>query len=138
MVYRSTCQMHRSPITTPLSSRCLCASGTPPMRGSLLSDMHFFSNTDLSIGLEGNHTCLAEAQTGSLLLLRCTLLCCLATQISAFVEAASDKGSLQLALWCFMATTGGGERGGKMNLENLAIKHITCIYGPCASRPGIK
>lgn len=54
------------------------------------------------------------------------------------VETGPYKVSLQSALWSFLAITGSGERGGKMNLENLAIKHITCIYGPRAPRPGIK
>lgn len=38
----------------------------------------------------------------------------------------------------FHGDRGGRGAGWKMNLENLAIKHITCIYGPRAPRPGLK
>ena len=97
-----------------------------------------FFGLDLSIGLEGNHTFLAEPQTGSVTLFKCIWVCCSATHLLALVETGLYKVSLQPALWSFMAIIRGGERGGKMNLENLAIKHITCIYGPRAPMPGIE
>lgn len=70
------------------------------------------------------------------MLLKRTLLCC--PSPLAFVETGLYAGSLQPALWGFMAITGGRGARWKMNPENLAIKHITCIYGPRAPRPGLK
>lgn len=45
------------------------------------------------------------------MLLKRTLLCC--PSPLAFVETGLYAGSIQPALWGFMAITGGGERGGK-------------------------
>ena len=53
---------------------------------------------DCSVGLEGNHACLAEPQTGSVMLLKCTLLGCSATQIPEplWKQGCTNRVSSQL------------------------------------------